>query len=141
MSPTVLHSGWNPFLNVYNWQTGKGNGWDRFVQKIGVAPVVYDPELVESSIENVTNHLEYLGYYGSTVTAGIDVRRKTVKVNYEVKLGKRYPINEIVFDLPEGEIAADFLADTFGISRTSLRSEKAILDAAKEHHIEFEGLD
>ena len=104
--------GWNPFLNVYNWQTGKGNGWDRFVQKIGVAPVVYDPELVESSIENVTNHLEYLGYYGSTVTAGIDVRRKTVKVNYEVKLGKRYPINEIVFDLPEGEIAADFLADT-----------------------------
>ena len=35
----------------------------------------------------------------------------------------------------------DFLADTFGISRTSLRSEKAILDAAKEHHIEFEGLD
>ncbi len=104
--------GWNPFLNVYNWQTGKGNGWDRFVQKIGVAPVVYDPELVESSIENVTNHLEYLGYYGSTVTAGIDVRRKTVKVNYEIKLGKRYPINEIVFDLPEGEIAADFLADT-----------------------------
>lgn len=104
--------GWNPFLNVYNWQTGKGNGWDRFVQKIGVAPVVYDPELVESSIENVTNHLEYLGYYGSTVTAGIDVRRKTVKVNYEVKLGKRYPINEIVFDLPEGDIAADFLADT-----------------------------
>lgn len=104
--------GWNPFLNVYNWQTGKGNGWDRFVQKIGVAPVVYDPELVESSIENVTNHLEYLGYYGSTVTAGIDVRRKTVKVNYEIKLGKRYPINEIVFDLPEGEIATDFLADT-----------------------------
>ena len=37
--------------------------------------------------------------------------------------------------------AKDFLADTFGISRTSLRSEKAILDAAKEHHIEFEGLD
>ena len=37
--------------------------------------------------------------------------------------------------------AKDFLADTFGISRTLLRSEKAILDAAKEHHIEFEGLD
>lgn len=37
--------------------------------------------------------------------------------------------------------AKDFLADTFGISRTSLRSEKAILAAAKEHHIEFEGLD
>jgi hypothetical protein len=37
--------------------------------------------------------------------------------------------------------AKDFLADTFGISRTSLRSEKAIMEAAKAHNIEFEGLE
>ena len=36
--------------------------------------------------------------------------------------------------------AKDFLADTFGISRTSLRSEKAIMEAAKANNIEFEGL-
>ena len=34
--------------------------------------------------------------------------------------------------------AKDFLADTFGISRTSLRSEKAILEAGLEHGVEFE---
>lgn len=37
--------------------------------------------------------------------------------------------------------AKDFLADTFGISRTSLRSEKSIMEAAKANNIEFEGLD
>ena len=37
--------------------------------------------------------------------------------------------------------AKDFLADTFGISRTLLRSEKAIMEAAKANNIEFEGLD
>lgn len=37
--------------------------------------------------------------------------------------------------------AKDFLADTFGISRTSLRSEKSITEAAKAHNIEFEGLE
>nr|DAK08419.1 MAG TPA: hypothetical protein [Caudoviricetes sp.] len=37
--------------------------------------------------------------------------------------------------------AKDFLADTFGISRTSLRSEKAIREAAEQHNIEFEGLE
>ncbi len=37
--------------------------------------------------------------------------------------------------------AKDFLADTFGISRTSLRSEKAIMEAANAHNIEFEGLE
>lgn len=34
--------------------------------------------------------------------------------------------------------AKDFLADTFGISRTSLRSEKAILEAGRGHGVEFE---
>ena len=36
--------------------------------------------------------------------------------------------------------AKDYLADTFGISRTSMRSSKAILEQAAAHGIEFEGL-
>lgn len=36
--------------------------------------------------------------------------------------------------------AKDYLADTFGVSRTSLRSQKVILEAAKANNIEFEGL-
>ena len=93
--------GWNPFLSVYNWSNGKGKGWDKLVQKIGVAPVVYDAELVETSISNMENHLEYLGYYDSKVESQIKVKRKKVKVTYEVTLGKRYPISDIVIVLPE----------------------------------------
>lgn len=37
--------------------------------------------------------------------------------------------------------AKDYLADTFGISRTSLRSKKAIVENAAANGIEFEGLD
>lgn len=36
--------------------------------------------------------------------------------------------------------AKDFLADTFGVSRTSLRSVRSIMEAASAHGIEFEGL-
>lgn len=36
--------------------------------------------------------------------------------------------------------AKDFLADTFGISRTSMRTKQSIMDAAKAQGIEFEGL-
>lgn len=42
-----------------------------------------------------------------------------------------------VHDLGE---AKDYLAETFGVSRTSLRGQKAILEAAKANNIEFEGL-
>lgn len=37
--------------------------------------------------------------------------------------------------------AKNYLADTLGISRTSLRSLKTILEVAKANNIEFEGLD
>ena len=56
--------GWSPFLYVYNWANGKGKTWDKLVKKIGVAPTVYDADLVDNSIENIDNHLTYLGYYG-----------------------------------------------------------------------------
>ena len=50
--------GWSPFMVVYNWSDRSGSRWDNFLEKIGKAPVVYDPDMVESSIENITNHLE-----------------------------------------------------------------------------------
>ena len=109
--------GWNPFLNVYNWQNGKGKGWDRLVKKIGVAPVIYDAEQVENSILNLENHLNYLGYYDSHVESNILVKRRKVNVTYNVTLGKRYPIKEITYTLPHrGEFTTDFLKDTASMS-------------------------
>ena len=105
---------WNPFINVYNWQNGKGGMWDKFVKKIGVEPVVYDSEKVEESIENISNRLENLGYYGSKIDANLRLKKKRVFVDYNITLGKRFPIKDIILTLPEGssEFAADYLADT-----------------------------
>ena len=109
--------GWNPFLNLYNWSNGKGGGWDRFVQKLGVAPVVYDPDMVDSSIENLKNHLSYLGYYNSDVSSSIAVTKKRVQVTYNVTLGKQYPISKITYTLPDNkEFAESFLKDTTNLS-------------------------
>lgn len=107
------HKGWSPFLNVYNWSNGKGKGWDRFVQKIGVAPVIYDPEQVDNSITNIDNHLEYLGYYGSHTSSEIKVKKKRVYVTYNVNLGKRFPIRDLEITLPDrGEFSQAFMSDT-----------------------------
>lgn len=50
--------------------------------------------------------------------------------------------DETVCKVKVSDIAAakDYLADKFGISRTSMRSTKAILEQAAAHGIEFEGL-
>ncbi len=121
--------GWSPFLYVYNWSNGKGKGWDKFVQKLGKAPVVYNPDMVDSSIENIQNHLNYLGYYGSDVRADIAVKKKRVTVTYKVKLGKRFPIEDITYVLPDNEeFAQAFLADTASmtVKRGDYLSEMAL---------------
>lgn len=105
--------GWNPFLNVYNWQNGKGGAWDKLVKKVGIAPVVYDAELVDNSIVNLENRLKYLGYFDSKVESHISVKRRKVNVTYDVTLGNRYPIRSLSITLPErGEFTESFLADT-----------------------------
>ena len=129
--PNASFFGWNPFLNLYNMTNGKGKGWDKFVRKVGVAPMVYDPDLVESSIDNITGHLEYLGYYNSKVESEVSVKKRRVKVNYAITLGKRFPIKELEFELPEGELREEFLKDTTSVtikkgswlSEASLESE------------------
>ena len=120
--------GWSPFLYVYNWSNGKDGAWDKFVHKIGKAPVIYNPELVETSVENIENHLEYIGYYDSRVNAEIHTNRKKVNVKYNVTLGKRFPIMDIRLHLPEhGEFKDAFLADTcnMGIKKGDFLADKA----------------
>ncbi len=109
--------GWSPLMNIYNWSNGNGGKWDKFVQKIGIAPVVYDADMVDSSVENILGHLEYLGYYGSKVETEINVNRKKVSVKYNVALGKRFPITEIKYQFPKrGEFTESFLKDSLNIS-------------------------
>ena len=78
--------------------------------------VVYDPELVQPSIEGIERHLEYLGYYGSQVSSTVSVRRRKVSVGYIVAPGERVRIDSIRFSLPSrADFTADFMADTANI--------------------------
>ena len=126
--------GWNPFLSVYNWQNGKGNAWDKLVSKVGIAPVVYDAELVESSITNLENRLKYLGYFDSKVSSRVSVNRKKVDVIYDITLGKRFPIKSIDINLPESEeFSKAFLADT---SKMTVKVGDYLSEAALEAETE-----
>lgn len=105
--------GWNPFLNIYNW-AGKSDGdFAHLMKKIGTPPVVFNSPMMESSIENMKNHLEYIGYYDSDVHAVTDTVRRLVKVRYIVNPGRRLKIDGIRYELPSDEgFRQDFMADS-----------------------------
>lgn len=111
--PNSTLFGWSPGLCIYNWgKTDKGLG--KFWHKLGSAPVVFDPFLVESSCRNIEQHLEYLGYYDSDVQAEVGTEKQLSTVHYIVTLGKQYVIDEMTFSLPENneEFISHFRADS-----------------------------
>lgn len=131
-------NGWNPFIYVYNWTNGKGKGWDRFVQKIGQAPVIFDSTLVADSKTNMLTHLEFLGYYGSSIKDTIETQKKRAYVKYDVTLGKQYPIKEIKYIVRDTSLRKIFLSDSasFMIKKGIPLSEK-ILDAESDRAAKF----
>lgn len=120
--------GWNPFLNIYNWSNGKKNGWNTFVKKIGQAPVIFSPELVESSKKNMYNHLVYDGYYNSSIKDSVVTRNRKSVVYYKVKLGKQYTIDSIRYFITDSALARDFYADTLNtlVSKGDILSESLL---------------
>lgn len=125
--------GWNPFLNVYNWGNDKNNGWDNFVKKIGQEPVIFDKDLISSSLSNMDNHLIYKGYYNSIIKDSIVTKKKKTTVFYNVELGNRYIIDSIRYTVKDSSLAELFYADSsnFTIQKGGVLSED-LLNAESE---------
>ena len=104
--------GWSPSLSIYNWADPEKDDWlNNALRSIGTAPVVFNGAQVASSRDNIAKHLDYLGYYNSTVTSRIDTIRRTVTVTYNVFPGKRCVIDSIVYKVPGGEFESEFERD------------------------------
>ncbi len=108
---------WSPRLCVYIWSKNGEQALGKMFRRLGVAPVGYDRDMLDSSADSIEDRLEYLGYYGSTVDAEATVKRKKVRAKYSVTLGNRYPIRTLTYNLPaRGEIAEEFLTATAYVS-------------------------
>ena len=108
--------GWSPAVSIYNWSNGSGEGINKFWESAGEAPVVFDSTLVVSSCENIANHLQTLGYFGSRVEPTITLKNRLARVRYTVTPGKRYPIDTLIFEVPGGRFGDAFYDDSVNIS-------------------------
>ena len=109
---------WDPQIGIYNLSNENSQSLlNRFLRKLGKPPVAYNPAAVDATVQSMLNHLEYIGYYGSSVESMVQVRKRNVYVTYLVDPGKRFRIGSIEFDLPDaGEFKEDFLSDVENIS-------------------------
>lgn len=137
--PNAWILGTSPQLVMYNWGGEGKTGFQRFWQRMGVPPVVYDPLQVDESIDNMLSHLRYLGYYGSQIESRIRVKQRKVYVSYYVALGKRYTLSAVDYQIPTyGTFKEDFDADAGNVTLKPgmYLSEKA-LEAEAERSAAF----
>ena len=126
--PNAYFLGVNPLLSVYNWSGDGSTPFKRFLRKIGATPVVFDSLRIDQSVTNLENHLQYIGYYGSQVSSQVEVIKKKAYVTYSVKLGKRYKISEIDYDIPEyGTFREDFVQN---LSQSSVEAGQYLSESA-----------
>ena len=93
--------GYSPSVAIYNWADTANTWWNNLIRKFGAPPVIYDPARVQGSIDNMMNHLEYIGYYGSSIRSEVEYKGKRAYVTYYVHPGQRYKIRSIDYELPD----------------------------------------
>jgi len=102
-------------LAIYNISGRDSTNWfNRWIQRVGTPPVIYDSTLTAASIEQLHMALVNRGFMNNTVTSRVEtdsVKRKA-RVNYDITLGEPYYIRSIAYDIPDEDIRGIVLADT-----------------------------
>ncbi len=100
------------YLGLYNLSGKKDNGWNRWIRKIGEAPVLYDTYEVERNNKQIGLYMRNKGYYDALITDTVKLRKKQASVTYDILPGKPYTIRSITYRLEDTSLQSIFLPDT-----------------------------
>ena len=128
--PNTSFFGISPGLVIYNWADTADTWLNNLIRQFGSAPVVFDQSQVGASEDNMENHLEYIGFYGSKVRSEVEYKGKKAYVTYYVTPGRQYKIGSIRYELPESkEFVRDFDDDR---KRSTIKVGQYLSESALE---------
>ena len=112
---TEIFGFWKLQLHVYNTApadttTKTKRTLARNAHKMGEAPVIYDPELTEISMQQLRQQMNNMGYFHATVDTQTIVKNRKVDLTYLITAHEPYKVRNYTVDLPNPavyEIAVD----------------------------------
>lgn len=102
-------------LAFYNLSGKDSTKWfNRWVQRVGTPPVIYDSTLTDASVSQLSMALTNKGYMNNSVTSQVTTnqRKRKVSVAYNIRLNEPYYVRNIAYDIPDDTISGLILADT-----------------------------
>ena len=102
-------------LAIYNMSGRDSSNWfNRWIQRVGTPPVIYDSTLTLASQEQLHTALSNKGFMNNTVTYRVktDSVKRKARVDFDVTLGEPYYIRSIDYDIPDETLHEIILADS-----------------------------
>lgn len=78
--------------------------FNRFLQRVGEAPVIYNENEAERSREEIKKAVRNLGYIRSEVDMTVHKSKRKLKLTYKIKSDRPYIINTISQNIPDERI-------------------------------------
>lgn len=96
-------------LRIYALSGTDTTKWiNRFIQKIGDEPVIYDSASAERSKENMKRAMQNLGYMQANVDVLTKKKKKKIELSYVLHPGKGYVIRSWQYDVKDQGLKNDF---------------------------------
>lgn len=96
-------------LRIYALSGTDTTKWiNRFIQKIGDEPVIYDSASAERSKENMKRAMQNLGYMQANVDVLAKKNKKKIELSYVLHPGKGYVIRSWQYDVKDQGLKNDF---------------------------------
>lgn len=92
-------------LYIYNLSGRDSTKWNRFLRRIGDAPVIYNEEEAQRSQEEIAKAVHNMGYMAATVERSTKIKKKKIKQYFDVTVGKPYTVNSVKYDIQDAKIA------------------------------------
>jgi outer membrane protein assembly factor BamA len=102
-------------LGIYN-MSGKDSGkwWNKWVRKLGEAPVLYSPDAAESDALQLEKAMQNAGYMHAKVETDSlpNHEKKRIKLQYNLLPGEPHIINSITYEFPNDTLRDMILGDS-----------------------------
>ncbi|MCH5237636.1 MAG: hypothetical protein J1E95_07560, partial [Muribaculaceae bacterium] len=124
-------------LGVYNMSGKDSTKWyNKWVRKLGEAPVIYDSTLMQASVDQLTKAMINKGFLYATTSADtiVNDKKNKIKVKYTINPGIRYTINSVDYEFPDSTFRNLVMKDSAHfIIRPGSPLDRSMLETERDH--------
>jgi outer membrane protein assembly factor BamA len=121
-------------LYIYNLSGRDSTRWiNKFLRKIGDEPVIYNEVLAQRSENEITKAVQNMGYMGATVETKTKIKKKKLKLSFDITSGRPYTIRSIKREINDSKITTYLLEDSLhSILKEGMLFNVNVLDAERQ---------